>query len=125
MPRPIPIDPETRAAIIADLTRGAGRNETARLYYVSPGTVSSIAATIGHTFLHTARTAAATRAHQIDAALRRTHQEHDLLAQEAAALASGRTRQILRIERRLYELHRKATAPLPGAADPVRPTRAD
>lgn len=71
---PPPLDPSVRAAILVDIKTGvAGRNEIARAYNVSPGTVTNIAAAEGiETAFDRTSTERATEAARLDMAAWRT-----------------------------------------------------
>lgn len=111
MPRPTPIRPDVRDAVLADIRSGVGRNAIARARGISAGSVSSIARAAGAFFPRCVDTATATRARQIDLAAERIDREAALWETYLATPArqdGTEPRRVRRASYALYDLNRKS-----------------
>jgi hypothetical protein len=111
MPKPEPISPRLRQEIADEIISGAGRNELARRYGVSPGLVSKVARERGLWFDRCVNTATATHARQVDQWSVRVDREAELfdehLALERMHRPDGKeTRKAKRLSYALYNINR-------------------
>lgn len=106
MPKTQPISPELRQRIGDEIAVGAGRNEIARRYNVSPGLVSRIARERGQEFAAARMTAQATECRRIDQVAWRLDREQQLLNEQLAALTENRQRRVAKIEKQLIDIDR-------------------
>lgn len=79
MPKPLPIPHSTREAVAEAIRAGRGRNELARAFGISPGSVTNIARDYGLWFERSTQTATATHARQIDLWAERVERAEQLL----------------------------------------------
>ena len=112
MPRPTPIPPETRQAVLAAHGLGMTRNAIARTHGISAGSVSNIIRAAGLVFAGCVQTVTARRARQIDQAAARLEREGELwgILLETPYRADGsEPRRVRRASYALYDLTRKST----------------
>ncbi|MDQ0576455.1 hypothetical protein [Agromyces albus] len=109
MPKPLPIPSSTREAVAEAIHAGRGRNEIARAFNISPGSVSKIARDYGLWFERSSQTATATKARQIDLWAARIERAEQLLHEylQAPYRQDGTpTRRSRRASYALYDVER-------------------
>lgn len=112
MPKRLPVPRSTREAVADEIRAGRGRNELARAYGISPGSVTNIAREFHVYFSNDWRTREASEARRIDAELARLEKEQQLLDEllrlpTTTRRRDGReTKAYRRISYALYNLRR-------------------
>ncbi|MFF2275985.1 hypothetical protein [Agromyces sp. NPDC058126] len=112
MPKRLPRPGSTHDAVADAIRAGEGRNQIARSFGVSSGSVSKIAREYRLSFDDDWRTATATEAHRVDAALARLTREEELIGEllhlpQTTRQRDGKaTKAYRRISYQLYDIHR-------------------